>query len=37
MPLEKVITPQMKTVKDVAVYLNVDESKVVKTLILKCR
>lgn len=36
MPLEKVITPQMKTVKDVAVYLNVDESKVVKTLILKC-
>ena len=34
-PLEKVFTPHMKSVKDVADFLNVGISKIVKTLILK--
>ena len=35
LPLEKVITPKMYTVEDVANYLNIDKKKIVKTLILK--
>jgi prolyl-tRNA synthetase len=35
-PLEKVLTPNAKTVKDVAEFLNVSVSKIVKTLILRC-
>ena len=36
LPLEKVFTPNMHTVKDVASYLHIDDKKIVKTLILKC-
>lgn len=35
-PLEKVFTPNARTVKEVADFLNVDMSKIIKTLILKC-